>query len=137
MPSSDPDGVLERLDVREQGGYDRLSVVLSVQTESMRSDSAAQAGSDSRASHQATPAPSPGLETESIVYIAGPENENFLGPASVEEIATQVAQSTGPSGPNREYVFELAKSLRKMGAEDDHVFAVDAALRDLLGERRG
>ena len=120
VPRADPEGILARLDDRERGGYDRFSIPITI----LDPNSVAE-----EARSRPTPEPFPGL-----VYIAGPENENYLGPAPVSEIAAQIAASTGPSGPNREYVFELAKSLREMGAVDAHVFAVDEALRALTEE---
>jgi len=62
------------------------------------------------------------------LYLATPENANYLGPAPLTEIAEQVRASHGPSGPNVEYVLELAAALREMEAEDDHVFALEALL---------
>ena len=70
---------------------------------------------------------------DALVYHALPGNPNHLGPASVGEIAAQVADAHGPSGPNPEYVLRLAEALRALGAEDDHVFEVEAALQALGG----
>lgn len=112
VPLADPDGVLARLDHRERGGYDRHEVELVlVGAEDVRQ-------------------PARGL-----VYIAGRDNPNFLGPAPVESIARQIAAAHGPSGPNPEYVFELTRSLRAMGALDAHAAAVEAALRRALAAR--
>jgi cation transport regulator ChaC len=98
--------VVRLLDHREQGGYERRRVELQLAT---------SAETRSRA--------------EGIVYFATPENPNYLGEAPLHEIAAQVRRSAGPSGPNLEYVPRLAESLRALGAEDDHVFALEAALR--------
>jgi len=46
-------------------------------------------------------------------------------------MARQISESRGPSGPNVEYVVRLAEALREMGAEDDHVFALEARLQAL------
>ncbi len=129
VPRSDPEGVLARLDDRERGGYNRLSLRLTIAPSGADAESPGQAEVDSRI----TSALRDPVETSGVVYIAWADNENYLGPAPVSAIAAQVAGSTGPSGPNREYVFELAKSLRQMGAVDEHVFAVDTALRALTG----
>jgi cation transport regulator ChaC len=103
---------LAGLDHRERAGYERLVVEMTVLIEPHRRERV------------------PGL-----VYIAGPDNDHFLGPAPVSEIARQIALAVGPSGANPEYVFELARSLREIGAEDEHVFAVEAALAKRLGRR--
>ncbi len=96
------DTVLDGLDERERGGYDRVDVTL----------------------HRRDQSP-----VEGIVYLAAEGNPNYLGPTSVESVAAQVRGATGPSGSNREYALRLAESLREMETEDDHVFAVEALLR--------
>jgi hypothetical protein len=91
----DLEEVLAMLDHREKGGYARVDVPLVI-------DGGA------------------GVET-AIVYVATPENPNYLGAAALEEIAAQVRRSHGPSGANVEYVLRLAEALAGMGAEDAHV----------------
>jgi len=112
IPPGDPDGVLAGLDHRERGGYDRVDVEISLSAQSGAPHSVA-----------------------GVVYIAGPDNPNYLGSAPVRDIAHQVAAASGPSGANPEYVFELARSLRAMGAEDPHVFEVEAEVVRVLGEK--
>ena len=65
-------------------------------------------------------------------YGATPENDCYLGPAPLEEIAEQVLRSTGPSGANTEYVLRLADALRALRAEDAHVFALAALIEELV-----
>ena len=65
------------------------------------------------------------------VYIATPDNPEFLGEAEPEKIARQISTSCGPSGPNDEYVIKLARALRKIGANDPHVFEVERWVRSL------
>ncbi|CAG8779700.1 5965_t:CDS:2 [Gigaspora margarita] len=54
-----------------------------------------------------------------VVYIATTKNESYIGPASLESMALQIHQSVGPSGPNNEYLFNLASALREL-APDAH-----------------
>ena len=98
--------VFEPLDIREKNGY------LRVITEMTFED--APSGHASRA--------------EGVVYLAGEDNAAYLGPASEAEIARQIATSHGPSGPNRDYLLNLAAALRELGFEDAHVFALERAL---------
>lgn len=98
--------VFENLDYREKNGYQRFDVELFL----INSER-----------HQ------PG-----VVYIAPKDNFAYLGEASIEDIAAQIVQSHGPSGSNREYLFELAKSLRRLNVEDEHVFAIERRVGELL-----
>ncbi len=100
------DEVLRSLDHREKEGYVRLVVEL--------------LGPD-RTRWTST----------GLVYLATSDNPQWLGPASEEAIAREVAERRGPSGENRDYVLRLAEALRALGAEDAHVFAIERALREL------
>src|SRR5690349_17325336 len=73
-----------------------------------------------------------GGSTLGLVYIATQENAAFLGPASELEIARHIAASAGPSGPNSEYLLELARGLRELGQDDPHVFEIERHLLDLV-----
>jgi cation transport regulator ChaC len=100
--------VLDNLDHRERGGFDRCEV--EVRFDSSDPDS-----------------PDPG-SVAAITYVAPPTNPNYLGPASMAAIAEQVRGSHGPSGSNAEYALRLAESLEGLGVEDDHVFELAAKL---------
>ena len=99
--------ILGTLDVREQGGYTRHEVPLEL---------------------VATEGGMPQAAVVGLMYVAGPGNPNYLGPAPLDAIAAQVLRSTGPSGPNPEYVLRLAAALREMGADDEHVFGLAARI---------
>jgi len=90
--------VLATLDHREQGGYARHDVPLYLSL----------SGEEPAA-------------RRALVYVATPDNPNYLGPAPLPDIARQVLACRGPSGPNVEYVLRLAEALTALGAEDDHV----------------
>lgn len=55
------------------------------------------------------------------LYVAGPDNHAFLGPADPEAMAAHIARAHGPSGSNRDYLLNLAAALREIGDEDPHV----------------
>lgn len=96
--------VLAALDHREKGGYRRL--ILPVFD---------RAGA---------------VFAEALTYVASADNREYLGEAPLEAIADQVRRARGPSGPNVEYVLELAAALAAIeGARDDHVSRLAALLR--------
>lgn len=70
----------------------------------------------------------------SLVYIASEDNAAFLGDASELEIAEHILRCRGPSGPNSDYLLLLAEALRALNVVDEHVFAIEAHLRNLLSE---
>ncbi len=89
--------VLAPLDVREKNGYLREVVALHF---------------------------SDGDSAEGLIYLATEENAAFLGDAPLDAIAAQIARAHGPSGPNRDYLLNLAEALRALQVEDPHVFAL-------------
>ena len=93
--------VFRQLDVREQNGYLRVS------TEMTFDD---------------------GSRTSGLTYIATPDNAAYLGAASEYDIALQISRSAGPSGPNDEYLLDLAQALRELGQHDQHVFDIESHL---------
>ncbi|WP_404376057.1 gamma-glutamylcyclotransferase [Vreelandella aquamarina] len=102
--------VLAPLDVREKNGYLREKVTLTFLDETGNPD--------------ATQAP-----TDGLIYLASDDNPAFLGDAPLAEIARQIAQAHGPSGPNSAYLLNLAQALRELGTEDAHIFALEEQLQ--------
>ncbi|KAL8459508.1 hypothetical protein ACS0TY_036846 [Phlomoides rotata] len=75
------------------------------------------------------------LVSDVMVYIGSADkkvNQNYLGPASLEEIALQIVKAKGPSGPNREYLFKLENSLSQIGCEDKHITDLANEVRRIL-----
>lgn len=93
--------VFDHLDHREKNGYERRDIEIFF-------DDASAAG---------------------IVYIGAPDNFAWLGDAPLEEIAAHIRRSAGPSGKNIDYLLELARALRELGAEDSHVFELERLVR--------
>ena len=99
--------VFVHLDHREKNGYLRLAIEITFDD---------------------------GKLEEGLVYIAAEENAAFLGAASELDIARHIAGASGPSGPNRDYLNDLAKALRELGKDDAHVFAIEQHLQKLEDE---
>ncbi|XP_042413552.1 gamma-glutamylcyclotransferase 2-3 isoform X2 [Zingiber officinale] len=75
-----------------------------------------------------------------MVYIGSEDkktNPNYLGPASLDEMARQIAVAEGPSGPNTDYLFHLEESLKQIGCEDPHVTDLVAAVRRVVSTKEG
>jgi cation transport protein ChaC len=99
IPSSKVAEVREYLDIREINGY-------SIQFTPFQPSS--------------PPNSSP---INCLVYIGLPENPQFLGPQEPGALARKILESRGPSGENREYLFNLEEALRGLGkgSGDRHV----------------
>lgn len=92
--------VLARLDHREKGGYRRETIDVDT----------------------------PGGVLAATTYRALPCNPNYLGDAAIEEIAQQIRDAVGPSGPNVEYLLKLHNALHQAGCVDEHIRALVAAI---------
>jgi len=104
--------VFAHLDHREKNGYLRLATTITFDD-----GDGGEGGDDDSA--------------VGLVYIATPDNTAFLGEASEQEIARHIARSTGPSGPNSDYLNHLAHALRELGRHDQHVFEIERHLAAL------
>lgn len=101
----DPE-VLKYLDYREKNGYERVNV-------------------------QFYPTEDKEEPLDLIVYVATEDNCSFAGHKEIPELAEQVISATGPSGRNRDYVYNLAEAIRELfpGEEDSHLFALEREVR--------
>ncbi|MCP4333617.1 MAG: gamma-glutamylcyclotransferase [Gammaproteobacteria bacterium] len=99
--------VFEQLDEREKNGYLRFA------TELTFADGTAATG---------------------LTYIATPDNEAYLGEASEYEIARHICSAEGASGANSDYLLDLAKALRELGQQDDHVFEIETHICKILAQ---
>jgi len=66
-------------------------------------------------------------------YVGRNDNPSFVGSESLEELADTVWRAVGPSGRNKDYVYNLAAAVRALAPEayDSHLFALEARLREL------
>ncbi|XP_028251248.1 glutathione-specific gamma-glutamylcyclotransferase 1-like [Parambassis ranga] len=71
---------------------------------------------------------------QALVYIATSDNPIYLGPASDQEIAAQIAICSGNMGPNIEYLLRLAEFMRLYcpDVEDEHLFSIEAAVQNIF-----
>lgn len=86
--------VIEYLDVRESGGYERTLQRVELE--------------------KAQP-------VNAVVYVGRPDNPSYLGPASDKDIAHHIARSHGPSGSNIEYLLRLRDALLELEIDDHHI----------------
>jgi len=86
--------VLEQLDIREQDGYERKSIQIQFDD---------------------------GSQASAITWIASEGNPSWRGGESLSVVADIVAHAEGPSGTNREYLYELAKVLQGLKIADRHI----------------
>jgi cation transport protein ChaC len=72
-----------------------------------------------------------------LVYIGLPSNPQFLGPQDPAALAKKILDSKGPSGENREYLFNLEAALTGLSKEssDAHVSDLVKRCRALEGNR--
>ncbi|KAJ7389786.1 Glutathione-specific gamma-glutamylcyclotransferase 1 [Desmophyllum pertusum] len=70
-----------------------------------------------------------------LVYAATPKNTLYLGPATLEQIAVQIASARGHSGLNVEYLIRLADFMREKVPEfdEEHLFELEKLVRKELG----
>ncbi|CAE6457321.1 hypothetical protein BN14_01890 [Rhizoctonia solani AG-1 IB] len=59
--------------------------------------------------------------------------KSIVGSEPVPKLARKIWESSGPSGPNKEYLYELARAVRELAPEshDSHLSALEAYVRRL------
>lgn len=102
--------VLDHLDYREKNGYERFSVEF----------------------HEY---PAATMPIEVIIYMATQANDSYAGNVwQVPCIARQIFTSAGPSGPNREYLFNLSIAMHQLfpDVHDEHLEELVQCVQDLI-----
>lgn len=62
------------------------------------------------------------------MFTSSSHNNYYLGSASFESMASQIAMANGPCGTNCEYLFRLVDALRAIGHEDADLLALARAV---------
>jgi cation transport protein ChaC len=73
-----------------------------------------------------------------VAYISDHEDPAFVGPMeSIDALAQHIFKSRGPSGENKDYLYQLADALRDLNpqSKDRHVWDLEEKVREL--ERGG
>lgn len=130
-------GILEYLDARETG-YERYEIELLDFDKSKEQlcDAPLDIFSHPNAPEENHSEAAKKKKVVSLLYLATEANEEYLGPASMEDMAENIIRCSGPSGSNMEYLDLLVQSLRKMGAHDQHVFDLFDTTQRILSERK-
>jgi cation transport protein ChaC len=122
--------VKEYLDIREINGYSIQYTPFNTHKQDM-----------SATFQTITPAPEAPTNIphpiQCLVYIGLPDNPQFLGPQDPQALAEKIVQSRGPSGENRDYLYQLEEALRGLSEDsaDEHVFDLARRCREV--EARG
>ncbi|XP_023294634.2 putative glutathione-specific gamma-glutamylcyclotransferase 2 [Lucilia cuprina] len=111
VAAKDKDVVIKHLDFREKNGYQRCTVPFHVFPEDPNKSC-----------------------IDIVIYIATPENESWAGSdddSKIDKIAEQIFTSAGPSGRNRDYLFNLALAMNSLfpGVHDQHLVELEAAVK--------
>ncbi|KIN93514.1 hypothetical protein M404DRAFT_1008868 [Pisolithus tinctorius Marx 270] len=66
-------------------------------------------------------------------YVGHPDNPSFVGSEPLEALADRIWRSVGPSGRNKDYLYQLAEFVRKLAPAsfDSHLFALEDRVREL------
>lgn len=72
-----------------------------------------------------------GQEIDVIVYMGDMNHDQFAGPAPMEDIAKTIVTSIGPSGKNKDYLYNLAEAMKAIDPTDEHIFTLEKLVRDM------
>ncbi|MFT5895812.1 MAG: cation transport protein ChaC [bacterium] len=94
--------VLGLLDIREQDGYERQSLRMTF---------------------------TDGTSEEGVTWIAAKGNPSWRGDETLDEVSRLIAEREGPSGSNRDYLFELQRALAEVNIVDSYVDSLCVQVR--------
>lgn len=76
------------------------------------------------------------LPEKAVVFVGTNQEQLRLGPAPLEDIATQIASSQGPSGHNSQYLLNLANFMHDEVpcCKDEHLFKLEALVLEAISK---
>jgi len=74
---------------------------------------------------------------QACCYISRPDNPSFVHSEPLDALAVRVWRSVGLSGRNKDYLYQLAESMRALApaSHDAHLFTLENKIRQLDKER--
>ena len=99
----------------------------------------AQKPEDMSATYQNVYVPSEqGGTIKCLVYIGLPDNPQFLGPQDPQALAEHILKSRGPSGENKDYLYELEAALNGLSqeSEDEHIRDLARRCREIEARKQ-
>lgn len=143
ISSENIDNVVNHLDFREKGGYEKKTVLFYPCDPSKYIQSSSNTNvltNDSSKTNLLSASLSSSTEEPPFyltIYIGDEENPNYAGTENIHTIATHILVSRGISGSNTEYLYKLASAMRTIapGVQDEHLFALEKIVKQLEGER--
>lgn len=78
-----------------------------------------------------------GQTLQALVFLGTNQEHLRLGPAPLQDMARQIADAQGPSGPNYQYLLNLAKFMKTEVPhyKDDHLEQLAELVDKLIGEK--
>ncbi|KAL9092916.1 MAG: hypothetical protein Q9159_000540 [Coniocarpon cinnabarinum] len=129
IPHEFVEEVKEYLDIREINGYSIDFAAFHVPVYVRHSSQSADLSS-SKSSQQDS------QSISCLVYIGMPNNPQFLGPQDPDQLAAHIVRSRGPSGENKEYLYNLEEALERVRKDAGVDVEVDNHVKDIARRAR-
>jgi len=73
------------------------------------------------------------VEKGATVYVGRRDNPAFVGSEDLDVLAARIHKSIGPSGRNKDYLYDLVDAVKKLAPEshDSHLAALESRVRAL------
>eukprot|EP00095_Tigriopus_kingsejongensis_P004457 maker-scaffold168_size293125-snap-gene-0.28 protein:Tk04457 transcript:maker-scaffold168_size293125-snap-gene-0.28-mRNA-1 annotation:"cation transport regulator-like protein 2" len=68
---------------------------------------------------------------EVTLYIGEKTHRQYAGPDDLGVMAQTILTRVGPSGPNKDYLYNLAQAMRDIDPLDQHIFELERAVKTL------